>query len=736
VNARLTTGFAVAVLGVVAILIVPLPPPLLDALLALNVFGSALVLLISLRVEEPLEFSAFAPSLLLATLFRLALDVSATRLILTDGHDPGGAGALIPAFGAFVVRGNVVVGLIVFAILITIQFVVIASGAQRVAEVCARFTLDAMPGKQMAIDADLHAGMLDAESARRKRARVQREADFYAAMDGAGKFVKGDAIAALVIVVLNLLGGVLVGTLYHGMAPLEAVETFAILSIGNALLTTLPAFLISTAMGLMVTRVAGDGALGVDLAAQLLARPDVLRVAAALVFALAFVPAFPGPLFATMGIVAFGGALLAERQKRRIEASARAAGEQRRREAVRRPETAFGLIGVDALAIDVGADLFPLLAPPNCDALLDRVADVRRALAAETGIVIPGVRLRDDPLRDPRTYALRVRDRAAAEGIVRLDRLIAVAAPEILERVGGEPTTEPVYGLAARWIAYDDRERAQAAGALTFDAISIVGSHLAEVARTHAAELFGRQELQTLVEHVRTFAPTAVKDVGTDVLPLAAAHRAFTHLLRERVWPRDPVAAFEALLDAAASTRDPRELAEAARRALVPQQLRRDGVRRLRPLILAPDFEAELTQMWSPDGGLAPDPVTALHVREALARYAADAACAPHAIVVTAPLRPLLADFVERTTPAVGVFAYAELPPELALEPVDVLRTAAGSAAADPVAVHVPADQRARGGRLRRHGGQREDRQGEGGEEQTSHHDHAFTQKQPYWLQR
>ena len=677
-NSRLTTAFAVAVLGVVAILIVPLPPPLLDALLALNVFGSALVLLISLRVEEPLEFSAFAPSLLLATLFRLALDVSATRLILTEGHDPGGVGALIPAFGAFVVRGNVVVGLIVFAILITIQFVVIASGAQRVAEVCARFTLDAMPGKQMAIDADLHAGMLDADTARRKRARVQREADFYAAMDGAGKFVKGDAIAALVIVVLNLLGGVLVGTLYHGMAPLEAVETFAILSIGNALLTTLPAFLVSTAMGLMVTRVAGDGALGVDLAAQLLARPDVLRVAAALVFALAFVPSFPGPLFAALGIVAFGGALLAERQKRIAGASARAAHERRRRQAVRRPETAFGLVGVDALAIDVGADLFPLLAPPNCEALLDRVADVRRALAAETGIVIPGVRLRDDPLRDPRTYAIRVRDCVVAEGTVRLDRLVAVAAPDVLERVGGEPTTEPVYGLAARWIAAADRERAQGAGALTFDAISIVGSHLAEVARAHAAELFGRQELQTLVEHVRTFAPSVVKD-GTDALPSALAHRAFVHLLRERAWPRDPVAVFEALADAAATTRDPRELAEAVRRAIVPQQLRREGTRALRPLILAPAFESELVRMWSADGGLAPDPHTALRLREAIARYASESAFAPHAVVVTAPLRPMLAEFLERTVPGVSVYAFAELPPSLALEPAGVLDDDVGS---------------------------------------------------------
>ena len=686
-SGRLTTVFAVAVLSVVAILIVPLPPPLLDALLALNVFGSALVLLISLRVEEPLEFSAFAPSLLLATLFRLALDVSATRLILTAGHEPDGVGALIPAFGAFVVRGNVVVGLIVFAILITIQFVVIASGAQRVAEVCARFTLDAMPGKQMAIDADLHAGMLDPDAARRKRARVQREADFYAAMDGAGKFVKGDAIAALVIVVLNLLGGVLVGTVYHGMGPLEAIETFAILSIGNALLTTLPAFLISTAMGLMVTRVAGDGALGVDLAAQLLARPDVLRVAGGLVFGLAFVPSFPAPLFAAIGIAAFGAAVLADRRKRADDARLQTALQQRRREAVRRPESALGLVGVDALSIDVGAELYPLLAAPNCDALLDRVADVRRALAAETGIVIPGVRLRDDPLRDPRTYALRVRDVVVAEGGLRLDRLVAVAEADVLARVGGEPTREPVYGLDARWIVPDECERAQRAGALTFDAISILGSHLAEIARTHAADLFGRQEFHTLVEHLRASAPSVVKDVGGEALPLALAHRAFLHLLRERAWPRDPLAVFEALCDAAAGTRDPRELSEAARRAIVPPLLRREGILQLRPLILDPAFEADLARMWSAEGGLAPDPQTALSVRDTVERYTADASHAPHALVVTAPLRPLLAEFLERTCPGVAIYSYAELPAELALQPAAVLgRIAANEEPPLPVA--------------------------------------------------
>jgi flagellar biosynthesis protein FlhA len=665
--------FAAAVLSIVAILIVPLPPAILDALLALNIFGSALILLLSLRVEEPLEFSSFPPALLLATLFRLSLDVSATRLILTQGHLTDGVGAIIPAFGAFVVRGNIVVGLIVFAILITIQFIVIASGAQRVAEVSARFTLDAMPGKQMAIDADVHAGVVDTEGARRKRARVQREADFYAAMDGAGKFVKGDAIAALVIVALNLAGGLVVGVFYHGMGPLDALQTFAILSIGNALVTTLPAFLISTSMGLMVTRVAGEGALAVDLAAQLIARPDALRTAGVLMAVLAFVPALPAPVFGALALAAFGGASVSGARRKRADDALRAAAERRRKDAIRRPESAFALVGVDALSIDVGTDLYALLAPPNADALLDRIGDVRRALAAETGIVIPGVRLRDDGLRAADTYAIRVRDRIAGEGRLRLDRLLAVAPEPVLAQIEGEPCLEPVYGLTAKSILPEARELAQAAGALAFDAISIIGSHLSEVVRANAAALFGRQEFQTLIEHLRSQVPSIVKDVGSDTLPVVTAHRAVALLLRERAWPRDPITVFEAMLDVAPHTREPRDLAEAVRRIIVPQQLRRDAVTRIRPLILAPEFDAELARMWSADTGLAPDPQTARHVRERATRFLADPAFAPHAVVVSAGLRPLLAEFFERVGPRMEVYAFGEIPPDVDLEPAGVL---------------------------------------------------------------
>jgi flagellar biosynthesis protein FlhA len=667
---RAVYAFAAVLLSIVAILIVPLPPWLLDFLLGVNIFASAIVLLLSVTVDDPLEFSAFAPALLIATLLRLSLDVSATRLILTAGGTPGAVGAIIPAFGAFVVRGNLVVGLIVFAILVTIQFVVIASGAQRVAEVAARFTLDAMPGKQMAIDADVHAGALDTEGARRKRQAVQREADFYGAMDGAGKFVKGDAIAALVIVALNLVGGVIVGVAYHGLSPIDAVQTFALLSIGNALVTTLPAFLISTAMGMMVTRVASDGALGADLAAQLFARPDVLRSAGALLLALALVPALPRPLFVILGGSAFAMAALAQRSRCRSDREAAETRERVKRNAMRRPELALGLVGVDAVGIDIGADLTQLLGPPLSDALLDRIGEVRRALAADIGVVLPGVRLRDDLSRDPRTYGIRVRDRLTGSGRLDLGRVLAVADEAILARFSVQIVREPVYELPAAWIQPDVRENAVNAGALVFDPISVLGSHLAEIARTHAAELVGRQELHTLLEHMKASVPALVKEIGGDALPFGSLHRAMGLLLREGAWPRDPVAIFEAMLEA--RTQDPRELAEAARRAIVPEQLRRKNVARLEPIIFNPEFERKLIAAWCRFGLEASEPATVFAIRERIDRYAGRTPRDRAAVVCTSPLRPVLAEFLQRSGIRIGVYAYGELPNEMLLAPAEV----------------------------------------------------------------
>jgi flagellar biosynthesis protein FlhA len=677
---RAVYAFAAILLAVVGILIVPLPPWLLDLLLGINVFGSALVLLLSVSVDDPLEFSAFAPALLVATLFRLSLDVSATRLILTAGATPGAVGTIIPAFGEFVVHGNLVIGMIVFAILVTIQFVVIASGSQRVAEVAARFTLDAMPGKQMAIDADVHAGVLDADGARRKRDAVQREADFYGAMDGAGKFVKGDAVAALVIVALNLTGGVAVGVAYHGLSPLDALDTFALLSIGNALVTTLPAFLISTAMGMMVTRVASDGALGADLATQLFARPDVLRSAGGLLLALALVPALPRPLFLALGAGAFAVAHAAQLRRKRFDAEATEARERARRNAMRRPELALGLIGVDPIAIEIGSDLAALLALPLSEALLDRIGEVRRALAADIGIVLPGVRLRDDLAREPRTYGIRVRDRSTGAGRLELERLLAVADEAVLARLNAAIVREPVYGLPGAWIAPEARENAANAGALVFDPISVLGSHLAEVARTHAAELVGRQELQALLEHLRSTVPALVKEVGGEALPFGALHRAFALLLREGAWPRDPIAVLEAMIEVGSP--DPRELAEAARRAIVPDALRRRGAPALEPAILDPAFERRLVTGLCRNEADALEPATALALRERIQQYAARMPRDRAAVVCTAALRPALADFLIQSGIRLSVYAYSELPDEMAIVPSEVIAGAETNALA------------------------------------------------------
>jgi flagellar biosynthesis protein FlhA len=684
VNVKAVTyAFAAVVLSIVGILVVPLPPIVLDALLACNILGSGIVLLLAITVGDPLEFAAFAPALLIATLFRLALDVSATRLILTQGHVEGGVGEIIPAFGVLVVHGNIVVGLIVFAILITIQFVVIAAGSQRVAEVAARFTLDAMPGKQMAIDAEVHAGLLDADGARRKRAAVQKEAEFYGAMDGAGKFVKGDAIAALVIVILNLIGGVIVGVAYDGLDPVHALDTFAILSIGNALVTTLPAFLLSTSMGLMVTRVASDGSLGMDLATQVLERPDVLRAAGAFAAVLGLVPALPHALFLLLALALFGVAQYGRGRQIARNATQKAAHDAARRAAIRRPEMALGLVGVDALSIDVGLDLGALLMPPLAEQLLDRIGEVRRAVAGDIGIVLPGVRLRDDLSREAGSYAIRVRDAVVGEGRLNLDLLLAVAETNVLERLAGEAVREPVYGLPARWIAPGERDFAAANGALVFDPISIVGSHLAEVARAHASALLGRQELHTLLEHLRATVPSLVKELGSELLPFATVHRVFELLLRERVWPRDAVATLEALIECAATSREPRELAEGVRRTIVPAQLRRRGLAALEPLIVDPAFEAEL-QAWLVDGTLAPHPETAGHVRAVASRYVTRVPRERAALLCAAVLRPSLGEFLRRFGLRLDVYAYGELPPELELRPAMVMERAPGEPARAP----------------------------------------------------
>ena len=658
--------FAAILLSIVAMLVVPLPTPLLDVLLAVNVLASACVLLLSIGVGEPLEFAAFAPALLLATLFRLALDVSATRLILTQGHVPGGVGAIIPAFGQFVVRGNVIVGLVIFGILVTIQFVVVTHGAQRVAEVAARFTLDALPGKQMAIDAEVHAGAIDIEAARRRRAAVQREADFFGSMEGAGKFVRGDAVASLVIVAVNIVGGLVVGVFYHHLAPGEAFQTYALLTVGNALLTTLPAFLISTAMGMMVTRVASEGDLGADLAAAIFRHPEVLRATAVLMAALALVPALPRPIFAILAALCWAAAQLAERRRRQEARAAELAQAAELRRRMRRPETALALVGVDAVAIDLGARLLPLLDGELGDALLEKVGEIRRQLAVDCGIVLPGVRLRDDLLLEEGSYAIRIRDEVVARGRLRLDALLAIGDPTLLMHNPGERLIDPIYGLPALWAPPSARETLQRGGALVFDPVSVLGSHLAAAAREHAAALMGRQAFATLLEHLRGNVPALVREVGTELLPLPLAHNVFTRLLAESVWPRDPVAILEELVDGARVSCELEFLVERARRVAVPPHVRAQ-VRgdRLEAFLVDGDAEAALER----EGG---EPAALIALRERIESYREQVRRrgGHPCVVCTSAVRPRLAAVLARMGVRVPVYAYAELPGTLAVVPV------------------------------------------------------------------
>ena len=668
----MTAAFGALVLSIVLILVVPLPPFLLDALLAINLLGTGVVLLISITVSDPLEFSAFAPALLVATLFRLSLDVSATRLILTQGAQPDGVGSIIPAFGAFVVGGNLVVGLIMFAILVTIQFIVIAAGSQRVAEVAARFTLDAMPGKQMGIDAEMHAGSLSADGARKRRALVQKEADFFGAMDGAGKFVKGDAIAALVIVALNLIGGVAVGVFYDGLSPQEALDTFALLSIGNALVTTLPAFLMSISMGMMVTRVTADGSLGSDLFTQLLARPEVLRSAAVLAFGLALVPVLPHPLFIALGLIGLLAAQMSARRKHEQSESTKAQAESRQKAERRRPESAFGSVGVDLIAVELGKNLAPFFQPVNTETIVERVFETRRLIARELGIVMAGVNIRDELTREPSSYEIRFRGELVGSGTLRPDKFLAIGDATMLAALNGEAARDPVYGFPVKWIAPGDRDFAMSAGALVFDPITVLISHLGECVRNRASLLFGRQEMQTLLEYLKPNYPAIVKEVGTDALPFASVHRAFLFLLRERVWPRDPVATLEAMIDAAAVSRDPRDLADAARKVLVPPLLHQRKLRELPALMFDPQFEARVATSWTGDGGV-PDPGIALHIRERVDSYAKSLPGGHAFVVCTSPFRRHLSDLLEKFGSRAEVFGFGELPPDVNIRPASIV---------------------------------------------------------------
>ncbi|WP_199506516.1 flagellar biosynthesis protein FlhA [Geodermatophilus sp. TF02-6] len=551
----------IGVVAIVLMLVVPLPAAVLDLLLGLNITASLLTLLVAMQIKRPLDFAVFPSLILIATLFRLALNVSSTRLVLSDGY----AGKVIEAFGHFVIGGSLIVGLVIFVILTIIQFVVITNGAGRVAEVGARFTLDAMPGKQMAIDADLNAGLINETQARRRRAEVTAEADFYGSMDGASKFVKGDAIAAIVITLINLVGGFAIGVVQHGMAPADAVSTYSLLTVGDGLVSQIPALLLSTATGIIVTRSATEGDMGSDLLAQLGRFRQPVRIAGGAALALCLIPGLPKlPFLVIGGLFLLMAARMHEAPAADDAAEAQpAAADEPRPDS---PEAIAERMRVDPLELEVAFDLVDLVDTARGGDLLDRVKALRRKVAMDTGLVIPLVRTRDNLDLPASQYVIWLNGVPAARGTSPAGTVLAIG--DALDALPGKATREPVFGLPAKWVPAELQRQAEMAGATVVDRSSVITTHLAEVVRQNAADLLGREDVKLLVEMVRRTHPVVVEELTPTLLTLGEIQRVLHGLLAENVSIRDLVRIFEALSVRARVSPDADGLVEAARAAL------------------------------------------------------------------------------------------------------------------------------------------------------------------------
>ncbi|MFN2746243.1 flagellar biosynthesis protein FlhA [Bacillus sp. z60-18] len=552
---------------IVAMLIIPFPTWMLSILIIVNISLALIVLLTTMNMQEPLQFSIFPSLLLLLTLFRLGLNVSTTRSILSNGD----AGKVVETFGSFVVGGNVLVGLVVFIILIIIQFIVITKGAERVSEVAARFTLDAMPGKQMSIDADLNAGMVTEQEAKVRREKVAREADFYGAMDGASKFVKGDAIAGIIIVLINVLFGIIIGMLQKQMSIQDAASHFTLLSVGDGIVSQLPALLISTATGIVVTRAASEGNLGHDITGQLFAYPKLLYVTAGTIFLLGlFTPIgilLTGPLAL---LLAFGAYMLSKAGDEK-EKEEDILEEEAEVDELKSPESVVHLLDIDPIEFEFGYGLIPLADTKQGGDLLDRIVMIRRQLAIELGLVIPVVRIRDNIALQPNEYRLKIKGNEAAKGELLLDHFLAMSPTGEDDQIEGIDTVEPSFGLPAKWISESQKDQAEMLGYTVVDPASVVSTHITEQVKKHAHELIGRQETKQLIDHLKESYPVLVEEVTPNPLSVGDIQKVLAKLLKEKVSIRNLVTIFETLADYGKLTTDSDMLTEYARQSLAKQ---------------------------------------------------------------------------------------------------------------------------------------------------------------------
>ena len=668
---------AIGVVLIVTMLVVPLPSALLDLLITLNISGALTVVVATMYVQRALDFAAFPSLLLLTTMFRLAINVSVTRLILTTGD----AGSVVKAFGQFVVAGNVVVGLVIFLILVVIQFVVVTNGAGRVAEVGARFTLDAMPGKQMAIDADLNAGLITDEQARSRRSEIAQEADFYGAMDGASKFVKGDAMAALIITAINLVGGIVVGVVQHHMAFGEATHQFSLLTVGDGLAAQIPALLISVATGIIVTRSSSERDLGSDIASQILGQRKAPMVAACAICLFALVPGLPKLPFLIIGAI-FGAIAWSVRNGLTDDTQAPdvASASQSSTPQLGSGEDAIERLPIDALELAIGFGLVPLVDGGSGGSLLRRVSMIRRQIAGELGIVIPAVRIHDELGMESHEYVVKVRGSEVARGRIMPGHLLAMDPGDAGGGLQGIPTREPAFGLPATWVHESGRADAETLGYTVVDAESVIVTHLTETIREHAAELLTRQDVRTLLDQLKQTNAAVVEEVVPDVLSLGEIQRVLQSLLAEGVAIRDLGTIVEAIGDKARVTRDTSLLTEYARqalgRAITAPHL--DEELRLRAITLDPAIEQEVASSitQTTDGEyLAMEPPRAQAILGALraqVEHATGRGARP-VLLCSARVRRHLRKLIAQAQPHLPVCSYNEIAPGINVETIGVI---------------------------------------------------------------
>ena len=664
---------AVGMILIIMMMLIPFPPQILDVLLTINIALSVTIFLVTLYTREPLQYSTFPTILLIATLFRLGLNVSSTRLILLYAD----AGEVINAFGNFVVGGNYIVGFLIFAILVIINFIVITSGAGRVSEVAARFTLDAMPGKQLAIDADLNAGIIDERDAKARRQKIQREADFYGTMDGASKFVKGDAIAGLIITVINIVGGLIVGSAQLGMPIIDAAATYTVLTIGDGLVSQMPALLISAATGILVTRVSdSDNSLGDDIGAQMFMNSKILGIVGGLMLILGatgFMTGLPVLPFGIIGLIAaYTSYTLVQNKKKaeeaQIQEETKAKATQKKRATT---ENVLDLLKVEPMELEIGYRLVPLIEPDAGGDLLERIAQIRRQVALELGFVLPSVRVRDNLQLPPNKYNIKIRGITIDSGEVMSDLWLAMSTdPDVVEELAGIKTKEPAFGLPALWIGEDLKEQAEIAGYTVVSPSAVVSTHLTEVIKRHAHDILSRSDVQNLLNNVKKDNEHLVTDLVPEPLGEGEVHVILQNLLREKVSVRDMSSILEALSYHCRVNKDPDYLTEQSRMALsrsICKQHSNPETGELPAVTLDPMVEEHMAQGLSQDGQhISLGPIFTQNLFRGLNQEIEKAISATGyqpVILCNARLRMPMRRLIERVLPQIAVLSYNEIGP-------------------------------------------------------------------------